>query len=323
MSNLSPLENYFAQPRPGNYLILLGAGVLLALFWFLLIAKKRGIPGKAAVTAAALSPVLGALLARLQYFLAERPFFEEIPVHFFSPKDVREFGFMGAVAGVVLAALLANKLFKIKGVGNAMALPGLLAVFFARMAEIFVPFGTGDYVESTAFRFIPLSMPDGFGDYVFSVFLVEALWALLILIYIRLSRGYPSPVDLLLALTLFFAGQILLESMRAEALRMGFVRVQQVLSVAGMLAVLLYCQHRTKEGRTIRIQRVVLFVVGMLLLVAGEFALDRTPWSDTYIRLGMMMVVVIMTGIVLHAILAREEQLMGFDRCGPGGCALP
>ena len=323
MNNLSPLESYFSQPRPGNYLLLLGAGVVLALFWFLLIAKKRGIPGKAAFTAAALSLVLGALLARLQYFMVEHPFWEDIPAKFFSPQNVREFGFMGALAGVVLAALITNRFFKMKGVGNALTLPALLAAVFARAAEMFVPFGTGDYVESTAFRFIPLSMPDGFGDYVFSVFLVEALWALLILLYIRFSSGYPSPVDLLLALTLFFAGQILLESLRAEALRMGFVRVQQVISAAGMLAVLIYCQHQTKEGRTIRIQRVVLFVAGMLLLVAGEFALDRTPWSDIYVRIGMLMVVVIMAGIVLHAILAREEQLLGYDRCGPGGCALP
>jgi hypothetical protein len=322
MNNLSPFENFFTLPRPGNYLLVLAAGVLLALVVFFLTAKKRDIPVKAALTAAALSLILGAFLARLQYFVVEHPFWDEVPGLFFSPQDVREFGFMGAVAGVLLAALITNRLFKMRGVGNAMALPGLLAVVFARMGEIFVPFGTGGYVEATSFQFIPLSIPDGFGDYVFSVFLVEALWALLILLYIRFSANYPSPVDLLLALTLFFAGQIVLESIRAEALRAGFIRVQQAVSAAGLFTILLYCQHRTKEGRTIRIQRVVLFIIVALLVVAGEFALDRTPWADIYVYLGMIMVVMIMAGIVVHAVLAREEQLLGFDRCGPGGCAL-
>ncbi|HSK67757.1 MAG TPA: hypothetical protein VLA21_00685, partial [Candidatus Limnocylindria bacterium] len=164
----------------------------------------------------------------------------------------------------------------------------------------------------------PLSMPDGFGDWVLSVFLFEAVWAAVIFLYIRFRGHYPSSVDGMLALTLLFAGQVFFESIRAEALRIGFIRVEQVLSAIGLFAILMYCQH-VHESHTLNMERVIAFFVITLLLIGAEFALDRTDWPDVFIRLGMMGLSALLASVVLHAVFVREDQFKTYA----GYCPVP
>ncbi|HSK69495.1 MAG TPA: hypothetical protein VLA21_09575, partial [Candidatus Limnocylindria bacterium] len=143
----SSMEAYFSTPRPLNFLLALGAGLAVALVWLFIQTRRRGLPLPAVLMLLGLSVVLGGFLSRLEYLLVESPYIEEWPSVFFAPRGIREFGFMGAVAGVLLSVWVTQKVHRLRGLGNAIDLPGLLAVFFARAAEVFVPIGTGPYVD--------------------------------------------------------------------------------------------------------------------------------------------------------------------------------
>lgn len=167
---MADIELFFATPKPLGYLCTLGVGFVVSALWFFIRARKEKAPA-AAMAALVLSLVLGGLFARLLYLLVEvgeLPFVAEAFLH---PEDVREFSFSGAILGVVLAAWLAEKGFGAKGLMNALAAPGLLMISIARLAECFVPFGTGQYLNGGFMQFFPLAMPDGYGEWMLSVWL--------------------------------------------------------------------------------------------------------------------------------------------------------
>lgn len=302
---MADIELFFATPKPLWYLCTLGVGFVVSALWFFIRARKEKAPA-AAMAALVLSLVLGGLFARLLYLLVEvgeLPFVAEAFLH---PEDVREFSFSGAILGVVLGAWLAEKGFGAKGLMNALAAPGLLMISIARLAECFVPFGTGQYLNGGFMQFFPLAMPDGYGEWMLSVWLLEALWALGSLWYVVKRKNAPSKVDMLLAITLYHGGQVYLESLRAESLSYGFIKIAQLFAAFALFFVLLRCAKAgQKQGMG---KRMLAYIVCVLLYIAAEFALDRLTWPNYIVRLMMVPLTIAVLYIVLDAVFAVERQ---------------
>lgn len=127
--------NFFAVPHTGLYVTVLAAAFILCGLWFILSAQKKKLPAPAAPVCLATALLAGGFLARLLYLTVEVGSLPLIAEMFMKPEDVREFGFAGAVLGLILSVWATQKLFHTKGLSDAAALPALLMVLLARLAS--------------------------------------------------------------------------------------------------------------------------------------------------------------------------------------------
>ncbi len=286
--------SFFAVPHPDFYMAALAAAFLACGLWFIVSAQRKKLPAACAPSALVIALLAGGFLARLLYLLVEIGDLPLIAEMFFRPEDVREFGFAGAVLGVVFALWFTQKLFRIQGLADAAALPMLTMVLLARLAEIFVPFGTGKYVEAAFLQWVPLSLPDGFGSWQLSVFLFEAAWALFSLFYVKKQKQRRFAA----ALCCYHAGQMFWESLRAESLRYGFVRVSQLIAAVVLFALLIL----TGRGQKSQLKRILIYLGCVMLYIAFEFGLDRLPWPALILRAAMAATGVVILLTVMRAI---------------------
>lgn len=271
------METFFALPHPQLYLLCLAAAFLLCAA---LLLRKAPHQRAAAGCFVALALLLGAFFARFLFLIVKTSDLAMTAQWFFAPEDVREFAFSGAVLGVIAALWASQKLFKIDALWDAAAVPCMLMVLIARLAEIFVPFGVGDYVDAPALWWVPLCMPDGFGSWLLSIFLFEALWALFSLVYVKKQKAHRF----FSAVLCYHVGQMFFESLRSETLRYGFVRVSQVIA-ACVLFILLCIMGRGQKGF---VRRVLITLLCIALYVGFEFGLDRLPWPHIILRTAMV-----------------------------------
>lgn len=220
--------------------------------------------------------------ARLSYCLARSSFYflEMGPL---SVLRTWEGGFMlyGAALGALLAAgLLARR----RGESAAamldeLAVPGLLAVAVCRLGEGLTGEGVGPWVESAALMRFPFAVQNEFGEWQLAVFVLEAAAALLIaLTVLRVHSGHGERI--MTALLLYACCQVVLESLRMDScLKIGFVRVSQVISAVVILGVTVLRAHRA-GGRALVIRRAAGLGVCAALVGGIEWALDKTPVSN-------------------------------------------
>lgn len=230
------------------------------------------------------------VLARLSYCLARFSFYflEMGPV---SVLRTWEGGFM--LYGAVLGALLgAGFLAKRRGADVAatldeIAAPGLLAVFICRLGEWFTGEGLGTWIENPLLMRFPFAVANEYEEWQLAVFIWEALAALVLLACVlRMRSGHGERV--LSALLLYACCQVVLESLRMDScLKVGFVRVSQVLSAVVILGVTMIRARRngTKEAM---LHRALVIIVLVALIGGIEWALDKTVVSNILLYLVMI-----------------------------------
>ena len=222
------------------------------------------------------------VFARLCYCLARFSFYflEMGPM---SVLRTWEGGFMlyGAALGALLGAgLLARKRgADVAATLDELACPGLLAVAVCRLGEWTVGEGMGTWVENPVLMRLPIAVCNEYGEWQLAVFLFAALTALVLLFYaIRVKAG--SGERMLSALLLYACCQVVLESLRMDScLKVGFVRVSQVISAVVILGVTMIRAGRS-GGRRIILLRAVLVVLLVALIGGIEWALDKTVVSN-------------------------------------------
>lgn len=220
--------------------------------------------------------------ARLSYCLARSSFYflEMGPL---SVLRTWEGGFMlyGAALGALLAAgLLARRHGEsAAAMLDELAVPGLLAVAVCRLGEGLTGEGVGPWVESAALMRFPFAVQNEFGEWQLAVFVLEAAAALLIaLTVLRVQSGHGERI--MTALLLYACCQVVLESLRMDScLKIGFVRVSQVISAVVILGVAVLRAHRA-GGRALVIRRAAGLGVCAALVGGIEWALDKTPVSN-------------------------------------------
>ena len=190
----------------------------------------------------------------------------------------------GALAGLLLAALLAEKWTKLpRGrLLDAVGYGAPLGLMLLCLMERGTGLGLGRSV-SGALSFLGIS--DGMGDLVHPVYLYQAAaaGALCILLTVWMCRrGWEVPSgDLCLtSLTLLGCAQVILESLRNDGhMVVHFVRIQQVAYLLMVLAALLICSRRlAKRGGMKKSRQLVLWLFALLLVGVGvvmEFRVDR------------------------------------------------
>ncbi len=282
------------------YLVCLLAAVLCGCGLYAYLAIKANHKAGGVVLTLVLAVVCGVLCARLFYFVAhtELLFPRFIWSKIFS-LNIKGLTFGGALIGLPLAGVISAKWLQ-KPMHQTLDLltpAGLLTLFLARLAEYFVDFGQGSYVENPRLQFFPLSVVNSWDEWYFAVFMLEALFALATLFYVLIKRKDAPGTTWQIGLVLILSSQILCESFRSETLRWGFVRVYQMLSVVGLAALLFSYLWLAKRGGQ-KLMRLLylpgLYILGIAILVGVEFALDKWQEMPRLLLYAVMIVTIAM-----------------------------
>ena len=197
------------------------------------------------------------------------------------------FGLWGAVAGGVLAALLAAKITKqpVSSLLDALAAPAALIIALCRFAEYFCGQGYGLNVNIDFFQRFPFAVINKDGIWHWAVFVLEGL-AALAMMAVLLRKERPAGNSARLFLILYSACQIVLESMRGDAYltlhNNNFVRISQVISLLVLIGLMIGGTLRWAwypYERRVRIWVLILCWTGLIILagavVALEFSMDN------------------------------------------------
>ena len=223
--------------------------------------------------------------ARLAYCLAQFGFYF-MEMGAVSVLRTWEGGFMlyGAALGAALAAasLAKRRGASVAGALDEIAAPGVLSIAICRLFEGVTTEGVGAWVENEALMRFPFAVMNEYEEWQVAVFLLEALVALVIwLAVLRIPQGKGERA--LTALLLYACCQIVLESLRMDGcIKVGFVRVSQVISAAAVLFVTGIRAYRAGGGRLLGLRAAVVVVCAAAVGVM-EWALDKTPVSNVLI----------------------------------------
>ena len=216
--------------------------------------------------------------ARLLYCLVRfNFFFFELGV--LSVLNTRMGGFLlyGAVMGAMAAAALLAKCehVSIAATLDELAAPGMLAIIICRLAEGTTTEGVGTWLYDEAFCRFPIAVQNEYGEWQLAVFLLEALVAAVILV-ILLVRRYARGERIMTALLLYACCQVVCESLRMDGcLRIGFVRISQVISAVVILAVTLVRALRYADKKE-AVKRGAIMLLCTAAVGGLEWALDKT-----------------------------------------------
>ena len=263
------------------FALALGSGAAAAVLLYFRL-KKRGENGYAALTAFVFCSVLGFSCAKAVYCLAlARIVFPQWGLGALTRLKPGEFSFFGGMAGVCLGAVLAGKTARIRPAKMLDALAPCLAllVMALRILEYRLGMlGMGDEIENESLRFFPIAVTDEWGDWYLAIFMLEALCALAAAAgMLGREKKDAFPVGLIFRRTVFYLAlpQILLESLRVECLKWGFVRIEQVLCTACVAGLILWACRQRKGAVKKPYRPMILVVLGVLGMVTVEFALDK------------------------------------------------
>lgn len=239
--------------------------------------------------------------ARILYVLL-RPGYYLFDVGVLHALCLWEGGFLlwGAVIGAMAAAIGLAKRQKVdvSKLLDQMAAPGLAAIALCRFAEFFAGEGLGPWIENPAFARFPFAVRNAYGEWQMAVFLFEALAALLMMaavMRVNVGRGERMKA----ALVLYACAQVVFESLRMDScLRIGFVRVSQVISALVILTATSLAAYRT-GGRSAAMKRGCAVLLCAALIGGMEWALDKTQLHNGLIYGAMTLVCAFMAANAL------------------------
>ena len=233
-------EAFAMDPYNSNipaYLIAMGCSALLsAAFFFASLRKSPDVRGEKAlplcVCVLLLGTALGILFSKLFYFLF---YFSHILEQgfgsFWLSLKTDELSYYGGVAGVCLAVAVSAKIVGLRpcSVLNAFAPAGALMAAAARFAEYFLHLTGVGLVQENPLPFplaVSIVYSEDYAEYYPAVFMLEGLMSLIAFFLCLRHRGEPRR----LIRTLFYLclPQVLLESLRADGIRLLFVRMEQL-----------------------------------------------------------------------------------------------
>lgn len=267
----------------GLFLALAAAAGCAALC---LAARREGLARRTGAVLVPLATVLGALGARMYHYAANSLVyglgFEGFEL--LSPYPY-EYAMCGALLGVLLAGWLTAGVTKQSTlrVLDALAPAGLLALALARFGEHFSDFGWGQVLSGERWQFFPVAVQDMYGQWHLAVYMLEGALALIVCAY-ALRAGVKRPGSrFFTALAWWAATQVFCESLRAETIRWGFVRVQQLQCVVFLLGVLaVYTRIKRSAGKAKETAASwLLLVLGVGVVVLMEFAIDKWDLAIT------------------------------------------
>lgn len=261
-------------------------GVLLGGLLLLWRTRGRGRTLDAAALSLVLAPVLGLAGARVLFAVADITLREALTVKNVLDLSTGGFAMYGALAGAGLAMWLSARMAGISARSLLdLAAPSLmLFIGFARIGEGYTAIGTGRPVVSDIIRNTILTVPDAYGDYL-RTYALEAVVAFVLCgVMLWLSKRPRRKGEIFLLTSLLYGvTQTLMESLRNDRhLDFGFVGLQHVLSAVLFGSVMVYAAIRwlqQERRKWLPLTCLLSLPVLVSLVVALEFAIDRTDWN--------------------------------------------
>ncbi len=300
------------------YAVLLVCAFAAGLGMLCYTQRKAGLRADTMEIFALLALPLGLVGARLFYCLARLTLYMEIGLHNILRVWDGGFALWGAVGGAVIAALVTAKITRQSAVKllDALAAPAALVIAIARFAEFASGEGIGLEVESEFFQRFPFAVFDPEWEVWFwAIFIAEGLAALAIFAVLMVKKFSRAGDKAKLFLVLYCSAQILLESLRRdEFLRWLFVRVSQltaVLVLGGLMFFALYRWVRAEKSARMPVKALVInwviFLVGVGLCIAMEFAVDKSAEMPVWLCYCIMAVCCVAFGatsykLILHGV---------------------
>ena len=254
-----------------------------------------------------LALVLGAVCARGFYMLTSP--YGGMTEFFFSFWP-HEYAWSGAVIGAILAALLTALLTR-QSVGyvlDAMTPTALVTLALARTVEMFADFGWGAVVEGKWAKF-PFAVQDAFGQWRLAIFFAEAAFALLVLVYAKAWRKKMPGELFSIALCWLSMGHLFLETLRAESICWGFVRVQQLACAALGLVLLFGWNIRNRLGGKRLGIDLLIYLLCIGTIVFAQYAMDKLthvlPVPASY---GLMGAALFVMGVIVQKTVCASPQ---------------
>ena len=285
---------------------------------------RRGLPRRLGLKASLFSALTGLICGRGLYcaLQAERLFYDPMgefmglgPFFDLSRGSVNV---IGVLAGCFFALWIASKVSGVSlgKVLDASALPGLCCFAVFRFIEPLSGQGYGPMLRSRFLSRVPFGIP-GWDEWSLSVCFIEGVLLAVLALILWRTRFKRAGSLFLLAAVWTAVSQIIPESLREDdTLRIFvFARVDQIGSVLIwlMCGVCLWCTG-LKRGvsRGIVLREAVINLLGVMILIAAEFTLDKTEWSE-YLIYGIMTATLIVIGLTLTGAVLREDRAVPPD----------
>ena len=299
--------------------VLAAALGLAACIYTVLTLRRRGWKPLPAVFCCAAAAVAALLLGR-PIFFAVRPDTLMSPMGdylglgpVFDP-SVGSANVIGVILGLLLGTLAASACAKKRAVDtwDALAVPGLLLFAAFRFIEPLSGQGFGAPLTNPAFCFVPVGISPGGSFWMLSVCFIEGV-LLLVSAGITWKLKLRSPGSkTLCALILLSVLQIVPESLRCDnVLKIHtFVRVTQLgyaITMAACAAIGWKRSRNLGTGKGAILREAVFLVLGIGALVAAEFALDKAPWPDWAVYLGMDLVLLSLLWMLMRRLIRNDR----------------
>ena len=294
-----------------NYFIVLLVGLVLCAVLYAFLLRRAKHPLALSPVTAVLSPVLAFVFAKLVYFLLMLGHdWRQYGFGGLLLFDFYQFSFFGGCLGAFLGACLSAALFRrpVLRVLDAFAPVLALGIAFARGAEYFldevnIP---ADELENAALRFFPLAVTNEYEEWYVALFMISALLALVVCVVFLLRRKENAVPGLRMERVIFYLclPQIMMESLRIDSIKWGFVRPEQILCAVAMLIILIRgCGKTRVQGFFNRYMPVILMFISALIIIFVEFNLDKTfldisPLAD-YLLMALALVIMALGEILL------------------------
>ncbi len=306
------------------YLIYVLSAVTAAflLFVVLFLVRHDGKGAAAALLSLPLCSVLGFVLAKITYVLLMEIRFilewgEWDALFDTAPKT---FCFVGGAVGVWLGVLLSAKLTKYRPTGavlDTFTVPGALLIAGLRLAEVELgSWGTGRFIEvPESASYLILAVFNKYGEPHVAVFVWEAVAAAVIAL-LSLIRTEAQPGQRFrTAVFRLCVCQILLENMRSQNLKWGFVCVEQLLCAVIVMGLTLLACSRIQNRGAVRFLPAGAMLLCMGAIVGTEFLRQRSPSRFMGMYGGYLIMGVILLGMLLiyrtltsHSVSASSGQ---------------
>ena len=302
-----------------NYLIYVLAATAAAfmLFLILFLARHDRKGAGTALLALPLCAVLGFVLAKIFYVVLMETgrileWGEWDALFDMRPKT---FCFVGGAAGVWLGVLLSAKLTKNKPFGavlDTFTVPGALLIAGLRLAEVCLgSLGTGRYIEvPESASYLILAVYNQYGEPHVAVFVWEAVAAAVVaLLSVIRTEGEPGQRFRTAVFRLCIC-QILLENMRSQNLKWGFVCVEQLLCAIIVMALTLRACFRTgKHSGMIRFLPAGAMLLCIGAIVGAEFLRQRSPSRFMGMHGGyLIMSAILIVMLLIYRYLIRQSS---------------
>ncbi len=249
-----PYSRYIFGTIPW-YGVLITMGVILAIVLCTREEKRLQLPQDTAIDMAFWAIPLGIIGARIYYVIFNWRVFADDPLSAFR---IWEGGIAiyGAVIGGLLGVLIFARIRKLNPfILTDMVVPGLaLAQGIGRWGNYFNMEAFGREITNPAWQFFPIGVqiPSGVGyTWHMATFFYESCWDIAVFaalwFVIRKRSSHPGILTLWYLL-LYGIGRFFIEGLRTDSLRMGQLRVSQMLSLilaacAGILLIIRAMKH--------------------------------------------------------------------------------